>query len=206
MVKSSEIFYGFCTHFSSLGITTKPTPSMWKYRVLQFFDTLGRMLGYEVYTEDTFTKGDHNRKLTRKRIDMTWVDPGSRNYVLALEYENTDNINDEIEKLSFIYGFRVLVMFKHGFSIKEIIRRVRSQLNKTGEQESDFLVLVLPNNFVRATPFEKLRAVLLNAKGITIGLGSAEGYVSANGVCGFKKTKWVKSRQRIAVSRKQEPA
>lgn len=123
MVNASEIFYGFCRFFSSLGITGAPTPSTWKYRVYYFFDMLGRMLGYKVFTEDTFKKSDGIKKLIRKRIDMTWIAPKLDKYILALEYENTKYVDDEIDKLVAVSGLRILVMFRYDYTDKEIIEK-----------------------------------------------------------------------------------
>jgi len=190
-MKVSELFYGFCNYFSSLGITAKPTPSMWKYRVYYYFDMLGRMLGYDVSTEDTFTKEDGFKNLCGKRIDMTWAKPNSRDYALALEYENTKAIDDEIEKLASTCGLRVLVMFKHNFRLTEVSKKIRSSLAKTGDQTSDFFVIILPKVFTRKKPFEKLICLLIDKEGRTKGCGKATGYVSANGVCSFQKAKWM---------------
>jgi len=190
MVKESEIFYGFCKYFSSLGITADPTPSTWKYRIYYFFDVLGRMLGYEVYTEDTFKKNDGIKKLVGKRVDMTWVSPKSNRYVLALEYENTKNIDDEIMKLASMTGLRVLVMFRYDFTEKEIIDKIKLQQIKDNPEQSKFLVLILPHLFQNWEPFEKLRAWLFDAKGQIIGFGTAEGYVGIDGVCSFRSIRW----------------
>ena len=142
MVEPSEIFYGFCKSFSSLGITIAPTPSTWKYRVYFFFDTLGRMLGYEVFTEDTFTKGDGIKELVGKRIDNTWVTPES-DYALSLEYENTKNIDDEIAKLAAMTGLRILVMFRFDFTEKEIIEKIKAKLKLFPGEYSRFLINLL---------------------------------------------------------------
>ena len=192
MVDASEIFYGFCKYFSSLGITVAPTPSTWKYRVYYFFDMLGRMLGYKVFTEDTFRKSDGIKELVRKRIDMTWVTPKSDKYVLALEYENTRNVEDEIDKLVAMTGLRALVMFRFNYTDKQIIEKIRPKLKKFDEKDSDFLVLILPNYFEWKKPFEQLRAFLFNSKGQIIGFGTAEGYAGKNGVCSFKNISWKK--------------
>ena len=190
MVSVSEIFYGFCKSFSSLGITVAPTPSTWKYRVYYFFDLLGRMLGYTVFTEDQFKESDGIKELIGKRIDMTWVAPKSDKYVLALEYENTRKIDDEIEKLAAVNGLRVLVMFRYDYTDEEIMEKIRTKLKKFGEDDSGFLVLILPEYFRWEKPFEKLRALLLNSEGQVVGFGSAEGYIGRNEVCSFRNARW----------------
>jgi hypothetical protein len=189
VVEESEIFYGFCKYFSSLGISNAPTPSTWKYRVYYFFDLLGRMLGYEVLTEDTFKKADGVKELVGKRLDMTWMSPISRDYAFALEYENTKRIDDEISKLACITGLRVLVIFRY-FKDAEIMEKIRQTQEKYGPQESNFLVLILPEYFKWDEPFEKLRALLFDPKGRVIGFGSAEGYIGANEICAFKDVSW----------------
>lgn len=190
IVSVSEIFYGFCKSFSSLGITVAPTPSTWKYRIYYFFDMLGRLLGYEVFTEDTFKKSDGIRKLVGKRIDITWVTPKTGEYVLALEYENTRNVDDEISKLAAMQGLRVLVMFRYDYTDKDIIDKVRRAMKEFDQADSDFLVLILPSYFKWKKPFEKLRALHFDSKGKIIGFGNAEGFTGRNEVCSFRKISW----------------
>jgi len=189
MVNESEIFYGFCMNFSSFGITAEPTPSTWKYRVYYYFDLLGRMLGYEVHTEDTFTKTD-GINLTGKRIDMTWMSPISKEYVLAFEYENTRDIDDEILKLTSVIGLRVLVMFRSKYSDKEIIDKIVARQNKDNPENSNFLVFVMPDFFKEREPFEKLAAWLFDPKSQRIAIGEAEGYVGIDGICSFRNVVW----------------
>ena len=195
MANVSEIFYGFCKSFSSLGITVAPTPSTWKYRVYYFFDMLGRMSGYEVFTEDTFTKSNGIKNLVGKRIDMTWVAPESDGYALALEYENTKNVDDEIDKLVAMTGLRILVMFRFNYTDKDIIEKIRPKLKEFHVKGSNFLVLILPIYFKLKKPFEKLRALLFDSKGRIVGFGTAEGYVGKDGVCSFKNTSWKKIKR-----------
>ena len=190
-VSESEIFYGFCSQFSSMGISVNPTPSTWKYRVYYYFDLLGRMLGYEVYTEDTFKEADGITELVHKRIDMTWVSEETKEeYALALEYEKTKEIDDEITKLSNISGLRVLVIFRYNFANREIIEKVKEQMEKYGPQSSNFLIFMLPNTFQRKEPLEKITALLLDSQGKIRGFGTAEGYVGEDGICSFKRIMW----------------
>jgi len=190
MVSASEIFYGFCKSFSSLGITAAPTPSTWKYRIYYFFDMLGRMLGYEVFTEDTFKKSNGIRKLVGKRIDMTWSAPKTDKYVLALEYENTKDIDGEIRKLASMTGLRILVMFRYDYTDKEIIEKIRPQQTKDNPENSNFIVLILPRYFQNKEPFEKLKALLFDPHGRVIGSGTSEGYVGRDGICSFRNIVW----------------
>jgi hypothetical protein len=190
MVEVSEIFYGFCKMFSSLGITSVPTPSTWKYRVYYFFDTLGRMLGYEVFTEDTFKKEDGLKRLFGKRIDMTWMKANLSDYVMALEYENRRRIDNDIKKLAAVQGLRILVMFRFDFTNEEIIEKIKVEENEYRDGDDPFLVLILPREFKRKKPFEKLEAILVGSKGKISGSGNAEGYVGKDGVCAFKTIIW----------------
>lgn len=189
MVEVSEIFYGFSKLFSSLGLTSTPTASTWKYRVYYFFDNLGRMLGYEVFTEDTFRKEDELKNLVGKRIDMTWQTADLSKYVMALEYENTKRIENDIKKLVAISGLRILVMFRFNFTNEEIVGKIRAE-SKDYRGGGPFLVLILPMLFRPKRPFEKLTAILLDSKGKVCGSGSAEGYVGKDGVCAFRRIIW----------------
>lgn len=189
MVEVSEIFHGFCRLFSSSGLTSEPTASTWKYRVYYFFDNLGRMLGYEVFTEDTFTKKDGLESLVGKRIDMTWRTADLSEYVMALEYENTRKIDNDIKKLAAMSGLRILVMVRFDFTDEEIIEKIKVEV-KEYRGDDPFLVLILPRQFRPSKPFEKLTAILLDSKGKVCGSGSAEGYVGKDGVCAFRKIVW----------------
>lgn len=194
MVRESEIFYGFCKSFSSFGIKSSVTPSTWKYRIYFFFDSLGRMLGYDVFTEDTFRKNESSKALIGKRIDMTWVSPISKKYVLALEYENTRKIDDEIIKLAEIGGLRVLVIFRHAFTDEEVITKVRAAQERDSYIKSKFFVFVLPKYFQPHKPFERLKAWLFNSHGHVIGFGNAEGYLGSDGKCSFQRVCWVSKK------------
>lgn len=190
MVKESEIFYGFCMNFSALGINAKPTPSIWKYRIYYYFDLLGRMLGYEVFTEDTFRETDKIPNVTGKRIDMTWASPTSNSYVLAFEYENSRDIDDEVAKLTSVTGLRVLVIFRNKYTDKEIIDKIVQKQAKDDPENTNFLVFVLPDSFMEKEPFEKLATWLFDPKGRIIAFGSAEGYVGWDGLCSFRRITW----------------
>lgn len=184
------MFYGFCKYFSSLGITTTwRNPSLWKYRIYHFFDNLGRMLGYDVITEDTFRKSDGIKELVGKRIDMTWLTP-ENDYFLALEYENTRKIDNDIDKLVAMSGLRVLVMFRFDFTDKQIIKKIQTKSKKFDVGDSEFFVIILPHIFEVKEPFQKLRALLFNSKAEVYGYGGAEGYVGINGVCAFRNVTW----------------
>jgi hypothetical protein len=77
-MKPSELFYGLCRYYGSLGLTRDVNWNSCGQRTLSYFNQLGRMRGYDVNTEDTLTSDDEWKcpaKLRGKRIDMVWMTP-----------------------------------------------------------------------------------------------------------------------------------
>ena len=101
-------------------------------------------------------------------------------------------IDDEISKPACVTGLRVLVISR-SFKDAEIMEKIRQTQEEYGPQESNFLVLILPEYFKWNEPFEKLRALLFDPKGRVIGFGSAEGYIGASEICAFKDVSWTGS-------------
>lgn len=96
-MKPSELFFGLCRYYSSLGLTRNVSWSSCGQRTLSYFDQLGRMLGYNVMAEDTLTSTDDwkcPKKLYKRRVDMTWTTPRGNNYVLALEHQGQKTLHE----------------------------------------------------------------------------------------------------------------
>ena len=196
MVDASEIFFGFCRNFSGLGINytnVDLTASTWKYRIYYFFDTLGRLLGYDVITEDTYTKKDGIKELIGKRIDMTWREPNTTRYTLAFEYENGRNIDGDIMKLAAMSCFRVLVMFRFrngGFTDEEIINKITSENKKYVKDNNEFLVLILPQYFEYDKPPQEFKGLLIDWDGNVNASGTALGYTAKDMTCSLRDIQW----------------
>jgi len=196
MVSASELFYGFCRSFSGFGINfwnIGLTASTWKYRIYYYFDNLGRMLGYDVITEDTFTKEDGIEELVGKRLDMTWREPNTTKYELAFEYENGRNIDDDIMKLAAMPCLRILVMYRfrtNGYTDEEIIQKIILENKKYRKDKNKFLVFILPEYFEYDKPPEEFKALLIDWQGNICGSGTALGYTAEDLTCSFKNIKW----------------
>lgn len=192
----SELYYGFCKNFITLGINysdIKPTPSTWKYRIYSYFDNLGRYLGYEVVTEDTYTKNDGIENLAGKRLDMTWRSPDDSKYILALEYENERNIDNDIMKLAAMDCLRVLIMYRYqnnGLTDEEVIDKVVTENKKYKRDDKKYLIMILPEYFNYKKPFNKLKGLLLDYDGDIRGSGSAIGYTGEDGTLAFRNITW----------------
>lgn len=196
MVQASEIFYGFCRYFSSLGLSYKIGWSTWAQRSLWYFDALGRMLGYDVWMEDTLTDTEGWKcpsKLRGKRVDMVWVIPGELEYVLALEHQGSPKyVDTDIEKLAVYPKLKVLIIY--GSRNKDrILSKIRKELDKREKEKGSlFLLISVPNQFNVEPPFMKLEALLLNDSGDVLGEGSAEAHrEKSTDLCFFTKTNWI---------------
>lgn len=183
-VKVTELFYGLCRYYSSLGLTKSISWASWGQRTVSYFDQLGRMLGYNVATEDTLVSDEEWRcptNLRGKRIDMTWMHPKTRLYTLALEHQGSNNpkkIQLDIEKLAQIGALKstLKVLIVYGQDTMQVQTWVNQTVKKTSGHKGSFLLINIPNpnSFKKKEPFEKLQARLINERGDLIGVGTAE--------------------------------
>lgn len=184
LMEPSELFFGFCRYYSSLLITSDVAWSSRGQRTLAYFDSLGKMLGYNVNTEDTFTKsgstdtaGDTWKcppKLVGKRTDMTWSEHAGDQYVLAFEHQSSNNpvrIKRDIAKLAQYGSLKVLVVY--GQDTEVVQQWIQKELQKTDDTEGTFLLVNVPYYFNKEPPL-KLHARLLDKKGKIIAFGTAE--------------------------------
>lgn len=52
MISAREIFMGFCRYYNSLNLEFRESVATHSHRIFSYFDTLGRMLGYSIVTEN----------------------------------------------------------------------------------------------------------------------------------------------------------
>ena len=115
---ATELFFGLCRYYSSLGLDEDISWGSWGQRTISYFDQLGRMLGYRVTTEDTLTDDEEWEcppELRGKRIDMTWIYPDRNVYALALEHQGSNNpkkITMDIKKLSVMACLKILIVYR----------------------------------------------------------------------------------------------
>ena len=197
-MEPSELFFGLCRYYSSLGFDEIVNWNTWTQRSLAYFDQLGRMLGYRVYTEDTLTDTEDwkcPKELRRKRIDMTWIDPDKDEYALALEHQKSNSLKKirlDIKKLSLILGLRVLVVYRQDtLRMQKLAAREISKIEGHGDY---FLLFNIPHprHFREKPPVEKLDSRLIDDNGKLVAVGSAEARKeSKTGLRFFSKPKWI---------------
>jgi len=198
-MKPSELFFGLCRYYSSLGLTRDVSWSSCGQRTVSYFDQLGRMLGYNVTTEDTLTSDEEwqcPRKLHGKRIDMTWTNPDKNLYALALEHQGSKNpkkIKLDIEKLAQIGCLKVLIIY--GQETNEAQNWIKGILKKTEDIKGDFLLLNIPHYFDKKPPM-KLQARLFDNRGKISAVGTAEARKeSITGLDFFANVKWLNMKR-----------
>jgi len=204
-MKVTELFYGLCRYYSSLGLTEDISWSSWGQRTVSYFDQLGRMLGYTVNTEDTLISDEEWKcppKLKGKRIDMTWTHPKTRLYILALEHQGSNNptkIQLDIEKLAQIGTLKstLKILIVYGQDTKQVQTWVKQIISKTAGHKGSFLLINIPNpnSFQKTKPFKELHARLINEQGDLIGAGTAEARMESTTGRFFSNPKWYSSRK-----------
>lgn len=80
MVSAREIFLGFSRYYNSLNINESESLSTITGRLLSYFDTLGRMLGYRIRSENTLKSlvSSCPKNLESKKVDMIWEWEGKK--------------------------------------------------------------------------------------------------------------------------------
>lgn len=198
-MEPSELFFGLCRYYSSLGLDDDVPWSTWTRRSLSYFDQLGRMLGYKVATEDTLTDTDDwkcPKALRGKRIDMVWFYPDKNVYALALEHEGSNSLERiklDIKKLAVILGLRVLVVYRQDTS--RIQKIVAKEVAKIEDHGNAFLLLNIPDYFRDKPPIKKLESRLIGDDGKLVAVGTAEARKERmTGLRLFSKPRWISKR------------
>ena len=198
-MEASELFFGLCRYYSSLGLDKDISWSTWSQRTLSYLDQLGRMLGYMVETEDTLTDMDNwkcPKALRGRRIDMTWTCPDKDEYALALEHQGSrslEKIKLDIKKLSLISGLKVLMVY-HQNTLK-IQRLTEKEIVKIEDQEGVFLLFNITWDFRDEPPIKKLEARVIDEKGKLVAAGTAEARKERiTGLRFFSNIKWFPKR------------
>jgi hypothetical protein len=194
-MKQSELFFGLCKYYSSLGLDQDVSWSTWSQRTVSYFDQLGRMLGYVVQTEDTLTDMDNwkcPKAMKGKRIDMTWIHPNRDEYAIALEHQGSNSLEKialDIKKLCLILGLKVLVVYRQ--NTLEIQKIVAREVPKIDGQEGSFLLINIPDYFRDKRPIKRLEARLIDENGKLVAAGTAEARKeSITGLRFFSNIRW----------------
>lgn len=196
----SELFFGLCRYYSSLGLDKDINWGTWAQRSLAYFDQLGRMLGYKVYTEDHLRDTEDwkcPKELRRKRIDMTWIYPDKDVYALALEHQGSNNpkkIILDIKKLSIMACPRILLVYRQ--DTNEIKKWIKTELDKIRNDENYFLLINIPDYFRDKPPILRLHARLIDKHHRLVSAGTAEARKeTVTGLRFFSNVKWFPERQ-----------
>ena len=196
MIDPSDIFFGYLKYFRSLDLDNQVSLNTWSQRSLSFFDSLGRMLGYDVVTEDAFLSSDQaiDPKLIGKRTDLTWV--RDEKYFLALEYQRSRKvaaIRSDIEKLVAYPNLRVLIVFRRNHVTRNLMTTIQKAIGKDPVRGSRFLLIILPNWFKQEPEFEEAEGVLFGYDGEILNLGKATAFQEqTSGLCMFTDITWEK--------------
>jgi len=196
MVDPSEVFFGYLKYFGSLGLDNEVSYNTWSQRSLWFFDSLGRMLGYNVVTEDAFISSDQtiDPKLIGKRTDLTWLRDDK--YFLALEYQRSsdmETIKSDIQKLVVYPNLRVLIVFRRNLNTQNVRTTIQKAIGKDLIKGSRFLLIILPNWFKQEPEFEEAEGVLFGYNGEILNLGKARAFQEkTSGLCMFTAITWEK--------------
>ncbi len=182
MVDAKEIFKGFCRYYNSFHIVYDESLSTHTSRLVSYFDTLGRMLGYRIFSEYSIGKliPTYPLDLKNKKIDIVWGafnNEGRIQIELAAELQQSFNMPDyekDIKKLATLSA-KLKVFYCAANNSEEIMKSVTEEINRHNTQEkSQFLVIVDP--WVNPSKFceGKIRGMLLDPAGELAGEGTAD--------------------------------
>lgn len=186
MVNASEIFLGFTRYYNSLTIAFEESIATNTTRIISYMDSLGRMLGYRIFSEMTFSTlyklagKECPSTLEKKKPDVCWgqlCEDGKFEYELILESEQSMNekkIREDVEKL---LGFpsKLKVLYCPHDDPKKVIRIIKEVAeNKQQKTAGEFLIIVDPWVNWKTFSKGKLRGYLLNQNLEGLALGEAD--------------------------------
>ncbi|TET20334.1 hypothetical protein E3J74_03550 [Candidatus Bathyarchaeota archaeon] len=181
MVSAREIFMGFSTYYNSLGIAWEESLSTHTGRLLSYFDTLGRMLGYRVDSEVTLKKLAPfcPKDVQREKVDMIWwrsVDDATRELELAVESQQDPKlqlIKKDIRKLAIIPA-NLKVLYCAPKELTKILEAIRKEMQQYKHNQSRFLAIMdpwrSPDTFAKGT----VLGLSLDSNGKIKGEGTAK--------------------------------
>lgn len=163
MVSPSEIFLGFCNYYNTLRIFYYESISIHTLRVTSYWDELGLMLGYRIFSEASFKElfklvnEECPKGLEKKKPDVCWGswEDGELRYELVLESESEmdkDKIKEELEKL-IVFPAKMKVLYCSHNNVEEIFRLIRQVINSYPSYMGSLLVIIDP--WVKPSSFDK---------------------------------------------------
>jgi len=176
---AEKTFRGFCKRYPSLGVTDQADISTITRKILEYFDELGTVLGYQVSTEWTMKTllEAPSKDIERKRIDMAWIESPASLF-LALEYENRNEaIESDIEKL-IASEAELSILYCYPIDGDRIVNMVKARMKEKYSDKlplgNQFLLILDP--WVSRGTFGTgiLEAVLVDRRGEEVGRGKAQ--------------------------------
>jgi len=208
MVEAREIFVGFSTYYNSLRITLQESIATNTTRILSYMDSLGRMLGYEIFSELPFSSlfqqigRECPQDMMRRRPDICWGyrHNGKLSYELVLESEqdmNDEKLEGDLKKLMLLPA-RIRVLYCSHNDPQRLTALISKAAQEKGGFSGELLLIVDP--WVTRIGFGtgELEGVLLDPNLNQKGLGKATITKIDDGpstVRYFKDVKWWEGRE-----------
>ena len=180
MVSASEIFMGFSRYYNSLSIIWRESLSTHTGRILAYFDSLGRMLGYRIISETKMRNlVSCPKNLENKKIDMMWWrfnEERKSEYELAVESQQSpdmDFIRNDIRKL-VVLPAKLRVLYCCAKDRNKILKAIKEEIQQHEINQCLFLAIIDP--WVGSSGFDEgiLAGILLNENGQIKGEGTAK--------------------------------
>jgi hypothetical protein len=190
MVCAREIFMGLCRYYNSLNLDFYESISTHTGRLLSYFDTLGRMLGYRITSEGTIKKLSELFKfsfplqMSKQKTDMIWWQFLEKPVELAVESQQSpdlDEITKDTRKLMVIPA-RLRVLYCAFEDHNVIVERIRKEIQSNKDKRSQFLVMIDP--WVNANTFSEgiFKGFLFDEEAQIIGEGTAKVSETIDGI------------------------
>ena len=173
MVSAYEVFMGFSRYYNSLRITFEESIATHTGRIISYMDNLGRMLGYRIFSEVTFSHlfrwvyKECPPELSRKKPDMCWghLTEQGLEYELVLESEQTmddKKIEKDIEKL-LPFPSKLKILYCVHTDLKAVIDSVVNVVKKGREFTGELLLIVDPWVSRKTFSTGTLSGILMNS-------------------------------------------
>lgn len=184
MVLAREIFMGFARYYNSLNIIWSESLSTHTGRLLSYFDELGRMLGYRIFSENMMKNlvSPCPKNLENKKVDMVWcfTEEGKPEYELAVESQHSPDmtlIKNDIRKL-VILPAKLKVLYCCARDQNEILEAIRKEIGEEMQlyEDAQSLTLAIIDPWVGREGFAEgtLAGILLDKNGQIAGEGTAK--------------------------------
>ena len=129
-----DLWEGFTHYYHSLELSAYDNNSTWTLRILNYFDILGKMLGFDI-------------KIEKNRYDLSWWDHSIEGELfLHLEHENSTNLERIIDKTinkiiesKTIIGIAIVYPKNH-MDYQKIFDHIKTTVTNTNAKELLFIL------------------------------------------------------------------